>query len=146
MSFLDLTGKTFAIAGVALATLTLLFWLWSDAPAPRDGAWLGLAFGAGLFGAGSSWLYIAIEAFGGMPPWLAAIAIAMLTAYLALWPALAGYLAVRLAPAGSLRRLLIGAGFFTLALAATVATIVALILLKQVEIHMMTDRDGREDG
>ena len=105
----------FAVPGVALATLTLLLWLWSHARSPRDGAWLGLAFGAGLFGAGSSWLYIAIEAFGGMPPWLAAIAIAMLTVYLALWPALAGYLCVRLAPAGSLRRLLIGAGAFTLA-------------------------------
>ena len=48
-----------------------------------------------------------------MPPPLAAIAIAVLTAYLALWPALAGWLAARFAAPGTLRRLVIGVAAFT---------------------------------
>jgi apolipoprotein N-acyltransferase len=50
-----------------------------------------------------------------MPPWLAALAIAILTAYLALWPAAAGWLAVRFTQAGSVSRLVVAAGAFTLA-------------------------------
>jgi apolipoprotein N-acyltransferase len=49
-----------------------------------------------------------------MPAWLAFIAIAVLTAYLALWPAAAGWLAVRLAPRESFSRLLIAVGGLTL--------------------------------
>lgn len=104
----------FGVSGLALATAAILMWLWQRAASPRAGALIGFAFGAGLFGAGTSWLYIALETFGGMPPWLALIAIATLTAYLALWPAAAGWMAVRLAPPGSARRLVIAAGAFTL--------------------------------
>ena len=50
-----------------------------------------------------------------MPPPLAAVAIAVLTAYLALWPALAGWLAARFASPHTLRRLVIGVAAFTLA-------------------------------
>ena len=55
----------FAASGVAFATLTLLFWQWQTAPTARDAALIGFAFGAGLYGAGASWLYIAIQTFGG---------------------------------------------------------------------------------
>jgi len=105
----------FAVSGLAFATLTVLFWQWQRAASPREGAFVGFAFGAGLYGTGASWLYIALESFGGMPPWLAAIAIAILTAYLALWPAAAGWLAVRFTRAGSVTRLVIATGAFTLA-------------------------------
>jgi apolipoprotein N-acyltransferase len=103
----------FGVGALAFATLALLFWQWQRATHARDAAWLGFAFGLGLFGAGSSWLYIAIVTFGGMPPPLAAVAIAVLTAYLALWPALAGWLAARFAAAHTLRRLVIGVAAFT---------------------------------
>ena len=55
----------FGVSGVALATLTVLFRQWQHAVSPHDAALLGFAFGAGLFGAGASWLYIAIETLGG---------------------------------------------------------------------------------
>ena len=103
----------FAVPGTVPAALAVLFWLWQRAASAREAAWTGFAFGAGLFGAGASWLYIAIETFGGMPPPLAAVAIAVLVAYLSLWPAGAGFLAARFAPQASLRRLLIGVGAFT---------------------------------
>jgi apolipoprotein N-acyltransferase len=105
----------FAVSGIALATLAVLFWQWQRAGSAREAARVGFAFGAGLFGAGASWLYIAIVSFGGMPPWLASISIAILVGYLALWPALAGYVAARLAPPASISRLVIAAGAFTLA-------------------------------
>lgn len=105
----------FAVPGVAFATLMLLLWQWQEASSARAAALIGFAFGAGLFGAGASWLYIAIETFGGMPPALAAISIAVLVAYLALWPAAAGYICVRFTRAGSWMRVIAAAGAFTLA-------------------------------
>jgi apolipoprotein N-acyltransferase len=105
----------FGVSGLAFATFTVLFWQWQRAASPREAALAGFAFGAGLYGAGASWLYIALESFGGMPPWLAAIAIAVLIAYMALWPAAAGWLAGRYTRAGSLSRLVVAAGAFTLA-------------------------------
>lgn len=104
----------FGIGGVALATTALLLWQWLRAPSAADAAAIGFAFGAGLFGAGASWLYIAIQQFGGMPPWLAFVAIAVLVAYLALWPAAAGWIAARFAARGSGARLVIAAGAFAL--------------------------------
>jgi apolipoprotein N-acyltransferase len=105
----------FGNGALAFATLAVLFWQWHRAQSPREAVALGFAFGLGLFGAGSSWLYIAIVTFGGMPPPLAAVAIAVLTAYLASWPALAGFVAARFADPFSLRRLAIAAGAFTAA-------------------------------
>ena len=46
--------------------------------------------GFGAFAAGVSWLYIALERYGGVPAPVAALAIALFCAYLALYPALAG--------------------------------------------------------
>jgi apolipoprotein N-acyltransferase len=103
----------FGWSGLIFVTLALLSWQWQRAASARDAAWDGFAFRAGLFGAGSSWLTVALVNFGGMPTWLAAIAIAILTAYLALWPALAGYVTVRLTPTHSVPRLLVAAGAFT---------------------------------
>ncbi|HET9339684.1 MAG TPA: apolipoprotein N-acyltransferase [Casimicrobiaceae bacterium] len=113
-----LTVFGFAPFGVALlpvATLAVLFLLWRDEPSPRRAAWLGFLFGAGLFGAGVSWIAIALERFGGMPAPLALVGIAGFCAYLALWPALAGYATARLAPAGNAARLVAAGGAWTLA-------------------------------
>ena len=105
----------FALEPVTLCVLALLFLLWLGAATPRDGAWLGFAFGFGLFGAGVSWVYIALETFGGMPVPIALIATAGFVAYLALWPALAGWVVVRATPANSWLRLLAAAAAWTLA-------------------------------
>ena len=104
----------FAVPMVTLAALTILFVLWSHAPSARAAAGLGFAFGVGLFGIGASWIYIALETFGGMPAPVAVVAAAVYVSYLALWPALAGWVAVRVTPAGSTARLLAAAAAFTL--------------------------------
>jgi len=104
----------FGVAPLPVVTLAVLFALWQRA-APREAAWRGFAFGAGLFGAGVTWVYIALETFGGMPMAVALVGTAGFAAYLALWPALAGYAAARLAPPGSTARAVIAAAAWTLA-------------------------------
>ncbi|MCC6867245.1 MAG: apolipoprotein N-acyltransferase [Burkholderiales bacterium] len=104
----------FSAALVAPASLALLFIVWSAATTPRRAAALGFAWGLGLFGFGASWVFIALETFGGMPLPVAVIATAGFVAYLALWPALAGWVAARVAPPGSLTRSFAAAGAFVI--------------------------------
>ncbi|MEP6941571.1 MAG: apolipoprotein N-acyltransferase [Betaproteobacteria bacterium] len=98
-----------------ILTLGALFALWQHAHSPRRAAWIGFAFGIGLFGAGVSWVYVALSTFGDMPAVLAAIGTAGFCAYLALFPAAAGALCARLAPQGSPARLALAATLWTLA-------------------------------
>ena len=74
---------------VPLFSLAALFWLWQRHPS--RGAWLGFAFGLGLFGVGVSWIYISLHTYGDMPAVLAAAATFLLAAFLALFPAATGY-------------------------------------------------------
>jgi apolipoprotein N-acyltransferase len=104
----------FAVATLPFLTLAGLFALWLHAPTPRRAAVLGFAFGAGLFGAGVSWVYIALSSFGDMPEALAAIATAGFVAYLALYPTLAGWLCAYLTPAGSRARLILAPAAWSL--------------------------------
>ncbi|MFZ5558273.1 MAG: apolipoprotein N-acyltransferase [Pseudomonadota bacterium] len=86
---------------IALLCLAALFSLWAAVSTPRQAAAVGFAFGLGLFGAGVSWVYISLHAFGGMPVALAVIATAGFCALLGLFPALLGFLqaAVPVGPA-----------------------------------------------
>lgn len=101
----------FGLEPLAFLTLALLIHFWIDAP-PRRCAWLGFWFGLGLFGAGVSWIYVSLSRFGGMPPVLAGIATALFCAFLALFPAAAGWMQARIpAPAGIRACLLIPAAW-----------------------------------
>jgi apolipoprotein N-acyltransferase len=86
----------FPLAPVAFA---LLVHSWVDAT-PRRAFWSGYAFGLGLFAAGVSWVYVSLHTFGDMPLPLAALATFLFCAFLALFPAAAGWLQARIpAPA-----------------------------------------------
>ncbi|MFQ6334920.1 apolipoprotein N-acyltransferase [Methylophilus sp. 3sh_L] len=74
-------------------TLAALLVLWQQAPTPAQVFKLGLAFGLGLYGFGIYWIYISLHTFGGMPWWFAGFCTFCLCAFMALFPALAGYLA-----------------------------------------------------
>ena len=83
---------------VALAALAVLVHLWAGAATPRAAFKLGFWFGLGLFLAGVSWVYVSLNRFGGMPAPLAGFATLAFCAFLALFPALAGWTQARLAP------------------------------------------------
>ena len=104
----------FALPLVNVAMLALLFALWNGCESQKRAAGIGFAFGLGLFGAGASWVYIALETFGGVPAAVAVIATAGFVAILSCWPAFAGWLAVRAAPAPGPARLVACAGAFVL--------------------------------
>ena len=104
----------FGASALPALTLTGLFALWQRADSPRRACALGFAFGLGLFAAGVSWVYVALNAFGGMPKLLAALASAGFCAYLALFPALAGWTTARITAPDSVARLIVAAATWTL--------------------------------
>ena len=65
--------------------------------AAKQSAKYGFIFGLGWFGAGISWVHVSIATFGGMPLIASMSLMVLLCAYLALYPALAAWLATRLA-------------------------------------------------
>jgi len=72
----------------------------------RDAAVAGFVFGLGWFGLGVSWVYVSMHVYGDMPALLAALATAAFCAFLALYPALALWVAARLAAGPYARALL----------------------------------------
>ena len=99
---------------VPLVALALLFFAWQRSGSPRQAALSGFVFGLGYFLAGVSWIYVSLHEFGSMPAPLAALATFLFCAFLALFPAAAGWLAARLAPQGTARRVSAGAAAMTL--------------------------------
>ncbi len=75
----------------SILALAGLFRLWHTAETRKQGFSLGYSFGLGLFGAGVSWIYISLHVFGEMPMVPAALATATFCAFLALFPAAAGW-------------------------------------------------------
>ncbi len=68
-----------------------LFGAFRLAGTPRQAALSGFCFGLGFFLGGVSWIYVSLSVFGGMPFWLAAPATFVFCAFMALYPALAGW-------------------------------------------------------
>ncbi len=91
----------FAVWPAPTLALAGLFLLWRAAPNPRQAMWLGLAWGAAFFLCGVSWVYVSLSVFGGMAPPAAAAATLAFCFYLALFPALAGYVCRRFLVADS---------------------------------------------
>jgi apolipoprotein N-acyltransferase len=80
---------------VPLLTFAGLFMLWQRAADARAAAFTGFAFGLGWFVGGVSWVYVSLHTFGAMPAPLAAAVTLLFCAYLALFPAAAGWVAHR---------------------------------------------------
>ncbi|MCR4297300.1 MAG: apolipoprotein N-acyltransferase [Gallionella sp.] len=85
----------FGIFIIPVLALAVLFALWSRAERPSAAAWLGFSFGLGLFVAGIGWIYVALHDYGNMPLLLALPAALLFAAFIALFPALAGYAQAR---------------------------------------------------
>ena len=96
----------------AIVALAVLFAVWSASGSALQAALSGFAFGLGCFIAGVSWVYVSLHVYGSMPAALAALATFLFCAYLAIFPAAAGALVVRLGGASSRRRLALAAPVF----------------------------------
>lgn len=104
---LPLAFAPYGYAFVAILAFVLLFDSWhgaSCAEAFRRGYWFGL----GQFGLGFYWIFISLHDFGGVHTAVASLLTALLVAFLALYPGLAGLLSVRLGTrSGAIARLLL---------------------------------------
>jgi len=98
---------------LALASFAVLIHRWMRA-APRACFWSGFVFGLGLFGGGVSWVYVSLSQFGGMPAPLAGLATFLFCAFIALFPAAAGWLQARVPAADGVRACLIIPAAWTL--------------------------------
>jgi apolipoprotein N-acyltransferase len=72
-----------------IVTLAIVFRWILRAPSVRHGALIGWAYGFGWSLSGIYWLYISMHRYGGMPPWMAAAAVALLALFLSTFSALA---------------------------------------------------------
>ncbi len=101
----------FLLGQVSLALLTRVL---RGVRGARAGFLIGLAWGFASFVGGVSWLYVALNRYGGMPMPLAGLAIALFCAYLALFPAVAAALFVHFRRGAALRQAALFAGLWTL--------------------------------
>lgn len=86
---LPLAFAPFSFFPMAIIALALLFMLWQNI-SPHLAFWRGLFFGIGMFGVGTSWIYISIHQFGNVPL-LASLFITLLfTLFMALYLAILG--------------------------------------------------------
>ncbi len=98
-----------------IATIALLIALWQRAAGRRDAAVIGLGFGLGYFLAGVSWVYVSLHDFGAMPAPLAGFVTLAFCAYLALYPAMTGWIYCALGPRSTLVTLAVLPALWTLA-------------------------------
>ncbi|MDD5578561.1 MAG: apolipoprotein N-acyltransferase [Methylobacter sp.] len=92
---LILSFAPFDYSCLALAALIILFGSWQNVSAGRA-AFRGYLFGLGSFGFGVSWVYISIHDYGRADFISAGMLTFLFVGFWALFPALAGYLSVKL--------------------------------------------------
>jgi len=104
---LTLSFAPFDYSCLAPVALAFLFACWQNGSAKRA-AMRGYLFGLGAFGSGVSWVYISMHDFGGAGVFEASLLTGLFSAFWASFPALAGYLSVKINPVnkGSVRVLL----------------------------------------
>jgi apolipoprotein N-acyltransferase len=91
---LNLAFAPFAWWPIGILAPAALFALIRGLP-PRRAAWVGAAFGAGLFAFGTYWLYTCLHIFGLVPLWLTLILQVALVALMSAYSAALCYLANR---------------------------------------------------
>ena len=80
---------------IVIATLALLILSIHTKVNAKQAAKFGFSYGLGWFATGISWVHVAIADFGGLPLFISLALMALLAAYLALFPALAAYISIR---------------------------------------------------
>ena len=106
-SLLPLAFSPFGYYLLAEVALVLLLLIRINASSSDWTFWYGWLFGVTFFGCGVYWLYISIHYFGNAPVILTIAILGLLIAFLALYPALQGYLLNRIYPQNDWRKLLL---------------------------------------
>ena len=88
---IPLAYAPFNIALIGFISIAILFYLWDDAN-PRSAFITGYVFGFSMFGTGVNWLHISINLFGGVSLVGAYFITYLLVAFLALYPAITGFI------------------------------------------------------
>jgi apolipoprotein N-acyltransferase len=104
-----LLAAAFAPLGILPLSIlcpAVLFLLWEQA-SPRTAAWRGFLFTAGLFLAGTYWIYHSVHTVGGAPLWVTLFVILAMVAILSSYTAALGYATQRFGPASGLLRWLV---------------------------------------
>jgi len=83
----------------SILSLIGLFYFWYQDYTPKQAAYSGFIYGVGLYATGIYWIYISLHDFGHMPSMLAGLATFLLCAFMALFPALAGAISVKISKA-----------------------------------------------
>lgn len=86
----------FTLWWLPVFSLATLVFMLQRAITARQAFIAGLSFGCGWFGVGISWVHVSIDQFGGLPLAGSLALMALLVAYLALFPAVASWLSVKL--------------------------------------------------
>ncbi len=89
-----LAFSPFDLPALAPVAIGLLFMAWRSST-PGRAAWQGFLFGLGQYGFGVSWIFVSMHDYGGASVYEATGLTALFTVCMALYPALAGWLAVR---------------------------------------------------
>lgn len=92
-----LAFSPFKLWPLALVSLAVLLFVTLQQRG-RRAAWLGFLWGLGFFGCGVHWVWVSIAQFGGMPWWVNIALVALLAAWLALFPLLFAVALSGLAP------------------------------------------------
>jgi apolipoprotein N-acyltransferase len=92
-----LSFAPFDYSSLALIALAILFASWRNVSAKRA-ALRGYLFGLGAFGSGVSWVYISMHDFGGASALGSSLLTGLFAGFWALFPALSGYLSVKMIP------------------------------------------------
>lgn len=89
-----LQGLSFAPANswLQLGAIAVLFYLFSKARSVKFGFLLGFLFGLSWFSTSVSWLYVSVHDYGYQPAIFSAFVVLAFSAYLAVYPGLAGAL------------------------------------------------------
>ena len=106
-AILPLAFAPFGYYLIAEIALVLLLLTWSRTPSPGLAFWYGWLFGLTFFGCGVYWVYISIHNFGNAPILLAVLILALMIAFLALYPALQGYILNLLFPQNDWHKFLV---------------------------------------
>jgi len=99
-ALLPLAFSPFDWSYLAILAILLLFNSWLYAT-PARAFVRGYFFGLGQFGVGVSWVYVSMHTYGGADAFEATALTAFFILFLALYPAVAGYLGVRIGASAS---------------------------------------------